>query len=452
MPRGVPAPAPAAIPAAGGAAAGAKLAADTEAQRRAAKGQSAPGVVAGPGGAVPRRVPAPAGAMPLGVPAPASAAIPAAAGAAAAAKLVADKEAQRHAAKGQSAPAQSPGVVADEGRQHEAAVTQASGPGSWASVLKSVRDMGRGNGVGKAMEERAAACGHMAKSRLESLLARQKAECPKILTELDTYGRKVSHWAWWVFPTDLPGASEPSPATSVSPATASELIIRAPSAWRLCLERVCSLIDAAALASGRLSLHAVLPPVDHGRVEFFVKFWRCVDGKPAWLSSVVQSLGAAAGVPSEQHVPATHTAVNQPEPGHVAKRKVAGSPAASGQGGRIGASDGTTASLVGQPREVVPAATPEGGASRPAAAPSLVEGARAGHFQFGGAGGPPGGGDGDDDGGDGTAEGTGGEPPPPSGDGAGGFHRSEDVAAGPDNARDVFSAARARRQAPAIWR
>ena len=33
------------------------------------------------------------------------------------------------------------------GRQHEAVVTQATGPGSWSSVLKSVRDMGLGNGA-----------------------------------------------------------------------------------------------------------------------------------------------------------------------------------------------------------------------------------------------------------------------------------------------------------------
>jgi hypothetical protein len=32
------------------------------------------------------------------------------------------------------------------GRKHEAVVTQATGPGSWSSVLKSVRDMGLGNG------------------------------------------------------------------------------------------------------------------------------------------------------------------------------------------------------------------------------------------------------------------------------------------------------------------
>ena len=42
----------------------------------------------------------------------------------------------------------SEGAIGNGGRQHEAGVTQASGPGSWSNVLKSVRDMGLGNGAG----------------------------------------------------------------------------------------------------------------------------------------------------------------------------------------------------------------------------------------------------------------------------------------------------------------
>ena len=84
------------------------------------------------------------------------------------------------------------------------------------------------------------------------------------------------------------------------------------------------------------------------------------------------------------------------------------------------ASDSSACFLVERPREVVPAAKPpsepesqaakpEGAASRPAAAPSLVGVARAGHSRFGGAGGPPGGGA-DDDGGGGAGRGGKGMP------------------------------------------
>ena len=45
------------------------------------------------------------------------------------------------------------------GRQHEAVVTQATGPGSWSSVLKSVRDMGLGNGAGGPHRGEGAAAG-----------------------------------------------------------------------------------------------------------------------------------------------------------------------------------------------------------------------------------------------------------------------------------------------------
>ena len=46
---------------------------------------------------------------------------------------------------------------------------------------------------------------------LEALLAKQQAQCALALKELNEAGRKLTHWTWWVFPTDHPGASEPPP-------------------------------------------------------------------------------------------------------------------------------------------------------------------------------------------------------------------------------------------------
>ena len=59
-------------------------------------------------------------------------------------------------------------------------------------------------------------------------------------------GRKTSHWAWWVFPTERQGGSEPRPATSVTPSTASHLLQRAPESWRQCLEEIVSIVSLAA--------------------------------------------------------------------------------------------------------------------------------------------------------------------------------------------------------------
>ena len=67
------------------------------------------------------------------------------------------------------------------------------------------------------------------------LLERQTAELPRILAELEASGRKTSHWAWWAFPTELCGASEPGPATRVSVASAATVVAtvaRAPREWR----------------------------------------------------------------------------------------------------------------------------------------------------------------------------------------------------------------------------
>jgi len=44
---------------------------------------------------------------------------------------------------------------------------------------------------------------------LQTLVRRQKEQMPKIIGDLSKNGRKTLHYAWWLFPTELPGASEP---------------------------------------------------------------------------------------------------------------------------------------------------------------------------------------------------------------------------------------------------
>jgi len=157
--------------------------------------------------------------------------------------------------------------------------------------------------------------------RLEVLLQRQEKHCPEILEELRKHGRKTSHWAWWVFPTEKEGFSEPSPTTCVTPATAKELLERAPDTWRLCLEEIAALAtsrctdssssndqgadSSSSEKSSKLSsekrnkkrstskkegIAAVLPPIDLPRVKYFVKFWRDQPATPPWLHEVCNSL------------------------------------------------------------------------------------------------------------------------------------------------------------------
>ena len=48
---------------------------------------------------------------------------------------------------------------------------------------------------------------------LHALVEKQEQYMPRIVEELEAHGEKRSHWAWWAFPTELCGASEPPPET-----------------------------------------------------------------------------------------------------------------------------------------------------------------------------------------------------------------------------------------------
>lgn len=229
---------------------------------------------------------------------------------------------------------------------------------------------------------------------LDALLMRQRERCPRILEELRTNGRKTSHWAWWVFPTEHPGFSEPPPQTAVSRATAPVLLRAAPAEWREILELIAQLIEGGegvaagarrAPSGGGLGRnangHLVLPPIDHGRVKHFISFWRSVPESPDWLRAVVDVLA----------------------------RHYAPPPPARGAGARAG-----PAAVVGtaRGRGAGTKDTPRGGAAAPG---------RGGHGSFGAgrgtldgwlvAGGARGGGRGGRGGGDGGAAAGGGAPP-----------------------------------------
>ncbi len=115
---------------------------------------------------------------------------------------------------------------------------------------------------------------------LQALIHRQTHELPKIIYELQTFRSKKTHWAWWVFPTNHCGTSEPPPATKVSSPAAAKALLASPpvKTWRRALEMICDLSEER----GRL----VMPAADHGRVLYFVAFWeRLVI--PTWLKKVL---------------------------------------------------------------------------------------------------------------------------------------------------------------------
>ena len=119
--------------------------------------------------------------------------------------------------------------------------------------------------------------------RLARLLTLQNEWCPRALEELELTGRKQSHWMWWVFPTEMEGTSEPEPRTAVTRENATNLLARAPLAWRAVLEKIGHLVKTSGVE--------VLPQEDHGRVKHFATFWRAMTPpRVAWMCSVLDVL------------------------------------------------------------------------------------------------------------------------------------------------------------------
>ena len=103
--------------------------------------------------------------------------------------------------------------------------------------------------------------------QLSVLISRMVEELPHALSELKRNGRKSSHWAWWAWPTEKEGYSEPPPRTAVSRSTAKELLRSAPKVWEQVLCKVAELIEA----NGG-SMDRIIPGIDWGRIHYFVKF------------------------------------------------------------------------------------------------------------------------------------------------------------------------------------
>ena len=154
-------------------------------------------------------------------------------------------------------------------------------PGSAAAVSYRERLANGDEGWSPGAADRAGVmCPH-----LHALVERQTIMMPRAIAELEAHGEKRSHWAWWAFPTDMAGNSEPPPKTKLSsPAAARELLARGPVAdWRKALVLICELSEA----KGQL----VLPAADHGRVASFVSFW-ARRAPPYWLTAVLKRLDA----------------------------------------------------------------------------------------------------------------------------------------------------------------
>lgn len=125
---------------------------------------------------------------------------------------------------------------------------------------------------------------------LQALVKKQLEEFPRILRELEEKGQKVGHWIWWACPTQMPGSCDPIDSY-VAEETAPELFqSKAAVLWRNVLEKLCDLVEEHGI-HGR---HASLPEDDHGRVHYFLQFWKALPDKPAWMEDVLRRLDQTA--------------------------------------------------------------------------------------------------------------------------------------------------------------
>lgn len=119
--------------------------------------------------------------------------------------------------------------------------------------------------------------GEQDKNSIITLLETQHVVCSKILKELKDNKEKISHWAWYIFPTENAGRNDPL-NTYVTEKTAEILLELAPPEWKLCLEKI---IELAHKKDKKLD--KVLPVRDIDRVFYFIEFWEKITFKPHWL-------------------------------------------------------------------------------------------------------------------------------------------------------------------------
>mmetsp|Transcript_106560 Transcript_106560/g.200690 ORF Transcript_106560/g.200690 Transcript_106560/m.200690 type:complete len:265 (-) Transcript_106560:166-960(-) len=119
---------------------------------------------------------------------------------------------------------------------------------------------------------------------LQHLVEVQKRECPQILDELNLFGRKKSHWIWWVFPHEREGVCDPE-CTRVTQQTACALVTSdSAELWQAVLEKLCELLEEKG------STTDIIPAIDHPRIHCFLELWKALPDLPEWIMSVLQRL------------------------------------------------------------------------------------------------------------------------------------------------------------------
>ena len=132
--------------------------------------------------------------------------------------------------------------------------------------------------------------------KTKRLLDTQIEFFPKIIKELHKNGRKTSHWAWYVWPTTMPGRSD-SRITAVTEESAYSLLkLTNLDQWIMILNLLAEYMEnkvkeyekqknnaksnddsskekTREFFFQRNPISKIIPPIDHGRIKFFIQFW-----------------------------------------------------------------------------------------------------------------------------------------------------------------------------------
>ncbi len=100
-----------------------------------------------------------------------------------------------------------------------------------------------------------------------TLIDKQKEKFGGILDELLINQKKIGHWAWWVWPTEMPGGSEPPPKTSIASEDIPYLLEHTDTElWTLILKII-----------NEVGVYKAIPGIDHGRIIHFYKLFMNAD-------------------------------------------------------------------------------------------------------------------------------------------------------------------------------
>mgnify|MGYP001241481031 CR=1 FL=1 len=105
----------------------------------------------------------------------------------------------------------------------------------------------------------------------ENLIQRiQSPEFKKAIQEIKS-GRKTSHWAWWAFPTEKTGFSEPvlknKIKTKLTPETFKLFLINLPKPWINLMNEIIKRIKEG------FRVIDLFPEIDHDRIKYFIIFF-----------------------------------------------------------------------------------------------------------------------------------------------------------------------------------